>query len=238
MNLILFDDPQAYRVLSGDDPRAVHVRDVLKMSVGDCFDVGLVNGPRGKATITADDDGAMTLDIVWGQTPPAPHPVTLLIGLPRPQTARKILQECTSLGVAAIHTFRSDKAEASYARSRLWHTSEWRRHLIRGAEQAFTTHIPEVRHHPTLATAVTQVEPETDRIALDVYEADRRLGETLLEHNRAFLAIGPERGWSAAERDVLRAAHFTLAHLGPRVLRTETACLTAISIVATKLGLL
>ena len=44
------------------------------------------------------------------------------------------------------------------------------------------------------------------------------------------IALGPERGWSAAERSLLRAGGFELAHLGARVLRTETAAVAAISI--------
>jgi len=52
------------------------------------------------------------------------------------------------------------------------------------------------------------------------------------------VAIGPERGWSARERDLLRARGFELVHLGPRVLRTETACVAAVAVVKSRLGLL
>jgi RsmE family RNA methyltransferase len=52
------------------------------------------------------------------------------------------------------------------------------------------------------------------------------------------LAIGGERGWSAADREVLRAGQFTFGHLGSRVLRTETATVAALSILRTKLGLM
>jgi RsmE family RNA methyltransferase len=52
------------------------------------------------------------------------------------------------------------------------------------------------------------------------------------------LALGPERGWSASERDLLRAEGFQLVHLGERVLRVETACVAAIAVVKAKLSLL
>ena len=45
------------------------------------------------------------------------------------------------------------------------------------------------------------------------------------------LALGPERGWSARDRDALRSAGFTLVHLGQRVLRLETAVVAATAIV-------
>jgi RsmE family RNA methyltransferase len=52
------------------------------------------------------------------------------------------------------------------------------------------------------------------------------------------LAIGPERGWAAGDRAALRAHGFTLVHLGPRVLRTETACIAALAVIRSKLGMM
>ncbi|MFT5622907.1 MAG: 16S rRNA (uracil1498-N3)-methyltransferase, partial [Bacteroidia bacterium] len=46
-----------------------------------------------------------------------------------------------------------------------------------------------------------------------------------------------ERGWSSYERDVFRKNGWKLAHLGAHVLRTETACVAAVSATAMKLGL-
>ena len=44
------------------------------------------------------------------------------------------------------------------------------------------------------------------------------------------IALGPERGWGPADREALSAAGFTLAHLGTRVLRVETAVVAALAI--------
>ena len=49
------------------------------------------------------------------------------------------------------------------------------------------------------------------------------------------IAIGGERGWSKSERDSLREYEFVLTDLGPRVLRTETACIAAVSIIKSQL---
>jgi RsmE family RNA methyltransferase len=65
------------------------------------------------------------------------------------------------------------------------------------------------------------------RIALDNYEASHRMAPAPMP---LALAFGPERGWSPAERAILREIGFELAHLGPRVLRTETAVVAALSI--------
>lgn len=239
MNLILFESAVAATPLPRRDPRATHLLDVLRRSVGDTFDVGLVNGPRGKATLAAISPDALTLTFAWGAPPPPPDPITLIVGLPRPQTARDILREATALGVAALHFVATDKSEPSYAQSTLWSSGEWRRHVIDGAQQAFDTRIPEVTHGRTLADIIAVLPTSGTRLALDNYESPALLSKChVIRDTPVALALGPERGWSAPERDILRAGRFTLAHLGPRVLRVETATIAALSIVRTQLQLM
>jgi RsmE family RNA methyltransferase len=241
MNLILFSSAERQRTLAADDPRARHVREVLRMGVGDRFDVGVVDGPRGKARIVAADAEGLRLELEWGEAPAAPFPITLLVALARPQTCRKILRECTALGVKRILFFTARKGMPGYAESRLWSSGEWRRILRQGAEQAFTTHLPRVeRFAGGLAEALRDLDASGSvgrvvraRLALDLYEATAPLsavsgpwqGETLL-------AVGPEGGWAPEERDLLREAGFRLVHLGERVLRTETACVAAVTMTA------
>ena len=235
MNLILFDAPQAELLLPHDDPRALHLRNVLRRQAGDQFDAAAVNGPRGKGTLLAIEPDGLRLAFHWSQNAEDDRlPIHLLLGLPRPQTARKVLEQTAAQGVRSITFFEAEKGEPSYAQSRLWSTDEWSRLLRRGVEQAFCAFLPEVFHHPNLPAALAAVQPNCNRLALDVYEADQPLAppdSPELEESIT-LAIGPERGWSLAERNHLRAARFTLRHLGTRVLRTETACIAALGILA------
>jgi len=55
---------------------------------------------------------------------------------------------------------------------------------------------------------------------------------------RVILALGPERGWGPADRAELRGHGFTLAHLGERVLRAETAVVAALAILRARAGLI
>jgi RsmE family RNA methyltransferase len=236
VNLILFEPAELAVSLPRTDPRAVHLLNVLRRSVGDTFDAGLVNGPRGKGTLAAVGPDSLTLTFSWGAAAPAPDPIILLVGLPRPQTARDILREATSLGVGELHFFRSEKGEVSYAQSTLWSSGEWRRHLLTGAEQAFDTRLPAVTHGRTLAEVIAALPAGAARVALDNYESPQPLAVVPLA-SPAVLAFGSERGWSAAERDLLRAQGFALAHLGQRVLRSETAVIAALAIVRSRLGL-
>lgn len=235
VNLLLFEPAELTAPLPRRDPRAAHLLGVLRRKAGDTFDAGLVNGPRGKGTVVEIGPDALTLSFAWGTPPPPPEPVTLLIGLPRPQTARDILREATSLGAGALHFFQAEKGEPSYARSTLWSSGEWRRHVVTGAEQAFDTRLPAVTHGESLAAALAALPAAATRLALDNYESPQPLSAVTLG-SPVVLAFGPERGWSAAERDLLRAGRFTFAHLGSRVLRSETAVIAALSVVRSRLG--
>jgi 16S rRNA (uracil1498-N3)-methyltransferase len=159
VNLILFEPAETDVPLPRTDPRARHILDVLRRGVGDTFDAGLVNGPRGKGKLAALDALSLTLTFTWGEVPLPLDPITLIIGLPRPQTARKILQEATALGVQALHFFRSEKGDANYAQSTLWTSGEWRRHLLAGTAQAFDTRLPGCRRKGVKP----ELPPEIDR---------------------------------------------------------------------------
>ena len=240
MNLILFEPAEIALPLPRLDPRALHLLRVLRRRIGDTFDCGLVNGPRGKGTLAALDPAALTLAFAWeAAPPPPPAPITLILGLPRPQTARDILRDATSLGVSALHFVTTEKGDPNYARSTLWSSGEWRRHLVIGAEQAFDTHLPAVTHGRPLAELLAALAVPATGLVLDNYESPSTLsGCPVGRALPVVLALGPERGWSAAERDLFRARAFAFAHLGPRVLRTETAAIAALALVRAKLGLL
>ena len=236
VNIILFEESEVDTPFKREDPRVVHLLEVLRRKLGDATDVGLVNGPRGKAVLRSVDEKQVELDFSWGEVPEGLLPIDLIVGLSRPQTSRKILQEATSLGVRRIHFVLTDRGERSYVTSKLWTTDEWRQCIRSGVEQAFTTRFPEVRFGLKLAESIDLMEEVPQRICLDNYEATCRLREAAEGHTAVVLAIGSERGWSAKERDRFRDRDFCLAHLGQRPLRTETAAIAAVSIVAAGLS--
>ena len=243
MNLILFEPAEISAPLPHSDPRAEHILTVLRRQIGDTFDVGLVDGPLGKGTLAALSADALTLTFTWGPPPAPADPITLLLGLPRPQTARDILRDATTLGVGALHFVATERSDPNYAAATLWTSGEWRRHCLTGAAQAFATRLPATTSNHTLATALAALPAPANssvaRLALDNYEATSPLSTcNLLGYKSACLALGPERGWGPADRAALRTHGFTLVHLGTRVLRSETAVIAAITLVRAQLGLL
>lgn len=234
VNLILFESGEISRPLPRSDPRAVHVLDTLRMLEGDRFDAGTVNGPRGKAHIVSIDATAITLEFTLDVSPRPSDPLDIIVGLPRPQSARRILHDVAALGVRRLVFATTARSDPNYASSSLWSSGEWRRHLIDGAQQAFDTMIADVIHNLPLAEALAG-DASGLRIAFDNYEASALLPKLLRSQLSApasvTLAFGPERGWDAADRALLRASGFALAGLGRRVMRVETAIASAVAVL-------
>jgi len=238
MNLILFDQRFEQIRLEPGDPRGLHIRKVLRAQVGTKVFIGFVNGPRARAEVQElGGDGSVRLEVTATEEAPKALPIQLLIGLPRPHTAKRILFEAASMGVQALHFFEAERGEPSYAKSSLWTTDEWKERLWLGTEQSFGTQLPEVSMHPDLQFAISHLGVGDTRIALDNYEAAAALsGSIPTDSKSAILALGPERGWSPDERDTFRKNGWKLAHLGPFVLRAETACSAGVASVASQLG--
>lgn len=244
MNIILFDQSEIDSPLQRDDPRVVHILEVLRRKVGDDTDVGLVNGPRGKAILKSVDRRQAVFEFVWGQPSEPLLPIDLIVGLSRPQTSRKILKEATSLGVRRIFFVATDRGEPSYATSKLWKTDQWQRLVRAGVEQAFSTRLPEVQAGIELADALAALaisdfevnEAQQVRVCLDNYEATSRLWDAVDSAKSVTLAVGSERGWTQGERNLFRDHGFILAQIGDRPQRTETATIAAIGITIARLS--
>lgn len=238
MNLILFDKAFGETRLEGDDPRARHLLEVLRARVGTKVFIGFVGGLRARAEVSSvEADGSIILRVLRTEPPPKPLPIRLLVGLPRPHTAKRILFEMASLGVDALHFFESDRGEPSYANSSLWKTDAWEQRLRLGTEQSFATHVPEVGMHTDLQSAITHLSGSGAPIVLDNYEAEGPLPQVIAKHaDSAVIALGSERGWSSDERDTFRKNGWKLAHMGAQVMRLETACTASVAAVSACLG--
>ena len=209
--------------LAMDDPRSRHLLETVKLTGGQTFHVGVENARRGIATLKAVSPRVL-FSVVWEKSTQCRLPLTVLVGLPRPQTAKKVLHDLASLGAAKIIFYEAEKGDPGYLASSLWKDGEWREHVVKGTEQACSTLVPEVTRVGSLAEALIGLDASAWKLALDPYEATGA-PEISAPAKAAVLAIGPERGFAEEERAVLRNAGFAFAHLGDRILRVEAAAL-------------
>ena len=248
MNIILFTEEEIRQAfLPQSDRRSCHITQVLALSEGDSFTMGVIDGPHGKGQLERkDENGSLYFSFELTAESRPLYPITLVVGLPRPQMAKRIMRDATTLGVERIVFFTSERGTKSYAQSPIFRPDSIRALLMEGAEQAVATRMPEIRLANYLKAALDETaQSEGSRVACDNEEATISLhsyamrrpapGEKLLP---LVVVIGAERGFSHAERELMRSLGFTLANLGPRVLRTETACVTALSLLLAGAGYL
>lgn len=228
MNLILvrdsdFIDARRQRVrLHGR--RHQHILAVHRAQPEDELSVGELNGLMGTGRITELTAGHVELEVSLKHSPPPPLPVTLLLALPRPKMLKRTLQTIAAMGVKNIVLLNSYRVEKSYWQTPFLKPAAIEENLILGLEQAKDTVLPEVVLKKRFKPFVEDELPtliENSRALL----AHPGLG-TECPHNLAeptTLAIGPEGGFIQYEVDKLLAAGFEGIHLGPRILKVETA---------------
>ena len=232
---MLITESEVAQGFPAGDPRTQHLRETVGAGIGSTFHVGIENQRRGLAIITVLEP-TLRFDVRWEAAPQVRLPLTVMVGLPRPQTAKKLLHDLASLGVDRVVFFEAEKSDPSYAQSSLWREEAWREPLRKGAEQACSCLIPEVAHARDLAAALGDLDSEIWKASLDPYLASGPLGAAAKKFPGGCLALGPERGWSEAERRALADAGFTSYHLGDRILRVETAAVAGASLMLAGLG--
>lgn len=166
----------------------------------------------------------------------SPLRLTLLQGVARGEKMDLILQKACELGVAEVLPVLTERTEV-----RLQGERAERRHahwlgVLRGAaEQSGRARVPALGTLRDLGEALSAL-PEGQRLLLSP-SATVPLGRQPLDPSQPIqLLIGPEGG--LGERDLRRAAAsgFEATSLGPRILRTETAGLVALTLLQARLG--
>jgi RsmE family RNA methyltransferase len=204
--------------------RLEHVNEVHRACAGAKIRVGLVGGLMGEGEILALTAQELVLKFFLDTPPPPKLPLTLLLALPRPKMLKRIVQTVAAMGVARVVLINSYRVEKSFWNSPWLNADVLQEQLLLGLEQARDTVLPEIIREPLFKPFVE------DR--LPALCADTRC---LLAHPVAAeacpvalaqpvtLAIGPEGGFIPYEVEKFVAAGFTAVHLGPRILRVETA---------------
>lgn len=255
MNIVLFEEAELVSPLPLCDPRIKHIQKILHKGVGDSFDAGIVNGAAGTAEILSVSPQGMEFRFVANGDGKPLHPVTMIIGFPRPIQLKRLLRDIASLGVSQVHLCGTELGEKSYLKATLSQPEELHAMLKDGSIQAKSTHVPQVFVHQNVASCLDFVAGNDSirvagntsiRVTLDNIEPTASLQGFLSSQFSAdevktagvVAAIGSERGWTANERNLFRERGFTLCGMGERVLRTETAATTAVAIILSNMEIL
>jgi 16S rRNA (uracil1498-N3)-methyltransferase len=226
MNLILLmdDDFISSSMVRLGGRRFDHVKRVHRAAVGDELVVGRIGGRIGRGRVTRLDETEVELEVALDRDPPPPLPLTLVAALPRPKVMSRLIAAVASIGVKRLFFINSWRVEKSYWTSPRLDPLDIRENLILGLEQSRDTILPEVE---TRRFFRRFVEEELGGIAAGSLRLAAHPPATVPSPRAVVepvtLAVGPEGGFIDEEIDALVRCGFTPIHLGPRILRVETA---------------
>ena len=236
MNIILFSEGESF--FPSSDSRCQHIRKVLKLKVGDSFSAGIIDGLAGKAVIEKDDEEGISFSFHPEKDLSSLFPLDMIIAQVRPICMKRILRECASLGVGRLLLPVSDLGEKSYLDSSLYRSGEYESILIDGAMQAARTGVTKACLYRCAEDAASSADSDSIKLLLDNAIGAASLSDLDLSSSRVTIAIGPERGWSDAERAMFIEKGFRPVLIGDRILRTETAAVAGAAIALVQMGLI
>jgi len=166
---------------------------------------------------------------------------------PKPERASWLVEKATEVGVAAIRFLPTERAARTFAAP---HLDRLTRVAVAAVEQCGRARVPAIATEESLATALERRlgHSETRIIALDASGTNPFSGAFASSFLFSFssssagtteppqavdvaLLIGPEGGWTDAERGRFAAAGAEVWSLGERALRVETAAIVAAGLV-------
>lgn len=226
MNLLLLTaaDFVTPTTIELSDRRKDHLLQVHRAQTGDRVRVGLIDGLQGEALITAITEQRICLNVTLDKPSPPALPLTLIIALPRPKMLKRIFQTIATMGVKELILLNSYRVEKSYWQTPWLSEGSIREQLILGLEQGVDTHLPQVRLVKRFKPFVEDELPALcqGKRAL-VAHPKQAMPCPAASHEDTLLVIGPEGGFIDYEVDKLNQAGCQTIHLGPRILRVETA---------------
>ncbi|RJQ43941.1 MAG: 16S rRNA (uracil(1498)-N(3))-methyltransferase [Nitrospiraceae bacterium] len=169
----------------------------------------------------------------------SPLSITLAQGLPKSDKMDLIVQKSTELGVTQIIPLITE-------RSQIRHTGKverWQKIALSASQQCGRAQIPVIAYPISMEHYLREHLPVEQFPQAHIIFSEAYSGNHLKEILTGFkgvgaisLLVGPEGGFSKEEITSAVKKGFIEASLGPRILRTETAPITAISIIQYELG--
>lgn len=237
-----------------NDERYLHIKKVLHLKEGDVFKAGIINGKIGEALIShlseekivfsfcpnKPDKNLDNTDAGKIESKPLPlPPIKIILGFPRPIQLRRILRDAASLGFAEIVLCGTELGERSYLKSNLSSPEEIKKYLLDGISQAGQTLLPEFSFCNSVKEALKNLKAASfngSKVLLDIGDFPSLSTFRMTKGEELTIAIGSERGWTQNERESFLAEGFISYSMGKRILRTETALTSALSVLLANNG--
>jgi len=222
-----------------------HLAGVLRLRPGDR--VGLFDGAGreylGVIESLEKDRAAVALQEELAADKESPLNLFLVQGIPKGDKMELIIQKATELGVKGIVPLETGRTVVRLeGKKREERRERWQKVAVEAAKQCGRTVVPQVQLPQGLAEFLRSL--PGDRVLLIPWEEGGQPLKSLLNGPEfltqlnipIYILIGPEGGWEREEVALAEEYGAKAVTLGPRILRTETAGLAAISAIMYQWG--
>jgi 16S rRNA (uracil1498-N3)-methyltransferase len=214
------DLPQSGGIVTLCHAEAHHAIHVMRVQVGDAIELFDGKGNQSQADVTKLGRNECQCEAEPSNRVDREPPRVIHFGiaLPKPDRARELIERLTELGVKTLTPLVAERPQRPPSDALI---DKLRRGVIEACKQSGRNQLLEVRMPQNAAdffasrtqAAKMIAHPAGDAVWLD---KARRSGE-------AFVAIGPEGGWTDSELSSAVSCHFEPINLGRRIYRIETA---------------
>lgn len=209
---------------------ANYLFNVLRLGVG--APILLFNGRDGEWEAQVADRGKRGGRLVCvrqGRSQEAGPDIDYLFAPLKRSRLDYMVQKATEMGVARLRPVLTRHTVAERV-----NVERMRANVIEAAEQCGILRVPEVREPERLQQAIAGWDGERRLVFCDegAEVTDPLAALSGLRAGKLAVLVGPEGGFSAEERELLKAQTFTLGiSLGPRILRADTAAVAALALI-------
>ena len=215
-----------------------HIARVLRLRVGDALT--LFNGQGGEYGASIEEIRRDTVVVTVLEhremERESPFPLVLVQGISRGERMDWVVQKATELGVTRIVPIFTERSvvqlDERQAERKVQH---WLSIAIAACEQSGRNRVPQIDLPVGLYEFLEQGSAPTLAILLSPAAA-LGLGDLPATAAGACVLIGPEGGLADVEQEAALRAGYTAVRLGPRVLRTETAAVCALTLLQQRFG--
>jgi 16S rRNA (uracil1498-N3)-methyltransferase len=220
-----------------DENASHHLARVLRAKIDDTLTLFNGNGNEYEAVISHIDKKGVDVEIKNSKPCDTESPIDIYLaqGIARGEKMDFIVQKAVELGVKKIFPLITERCnvrlEGEREDKRLRH---WQSVIVSACEQSGRARLPEMTAPQTLTEWLAGVQANLCFV-LSPYAQDK-LPTTAFAHASIVLLIGPEGGLSDNEISLATQKDFKPVNLGPRILRTETATVAALTAIQFRYG--
>jgi 16S rRNA (uracil1498-N3)-methyltransferase len=237
--------PENWDSATLDSEESHHCSHVLRLNEGDRVTVFDGAGREGQATIASTTSSRVTLKIAGTtKTPPPPCEITLAQAIPKGKNMDLIVQKAVELGASKLVPILSDRTIVQLdADETAKKREKWRTVALEACKQCGQNHLP-VISAPMIMKDFLERADKSSLLLIASLQPDARtlkfvLSEYTQQHGalpkRVTVFVGPEGDFTPAEISLAKSHGCQPITLGPIILRTETAAIYCLSVLAHEL---